>query len=468
MSETPLHYQTLREIALAYRERSLSPVEVTRSLLERISALDTGLKSYCEVLAESATHDAERAEQELARGEDRGPLHGVPVAVKDLCATKGVRTAAGTRVLADRIPDHDATVVERLREAGAVLLGKLQLTEGAFSTHHPEIDPPKNPWDRTRWTGVSSSGSGVATASGLCFGSLGSDTGGSIRFPSACCGVVGLKPTYGRVPVYGVFPLSVSLDHVGPMTRSSWDAAALLGVLAGPDARDPVSLLDPVPDYTANIEQGVRGLRIGVDEAYVVDGADPQEADAVLESVRVLESLGAERVAVRLPDLASVLDAWLPVCAVEAAVAHEAHFPAEAEKYGPVLRATLEAGLATTGAEYARARAAGRAFGGELARLFEQVDVFACPSFNLGAPPLEIINATTGGGDRNAVGPLMKFTAPFDFSGSPTLSLPCGFSSDGLPLSLQLVGRHLDEALLCRAGHAFESATDWHRRHPDL
>ncbi len=452
---------SLSELAPRLERRELSPVEATEGQLARIEALDPSLHAYATLLREAALQDARRAESEIAAGHYRGPLHGVPIAVKDLCATKGVRTAAGTRVMRDRVPDHDASVVERLREAGAVLLGKLELTEGAFAEHHPDIEAPRNPWDATRWTGVSSSGSGVATAAGLCFGSLGSDTGGSIRFPSACCGVVGVKPSYGRVPLYSVFPLAPSLDHVGPMARRAKDCAHLLKVLAGFDPRDPSSRREPVPDYAAAIDDGVSGVRIGVDTSYVCDGTAPEVSEAVLAGLRVLEAQGAELVELRMPAMEDLLEAWLPVTAVECALAHEATFPSCADEYGP-LRALLERGVNVTGAEYARGNDLRRAFSGELAGLFEDVDLLGLPSFLSPAPPLDLM--AQGGGD--APGNLLRFTAPFDFSGSPTISLPCGFSADGLPLSLQLVGRHLEESLLLRAGHAFERATDWHERHP--
>ncbi len=464
MSPDSLAFRSGAELAAAYRSGELSPVEATSASLARIEALDGRLHAYVTVLADSAREDARRAEAELGRGEDRGPLHGLPIAVKDLCATKGVRTTCGTRVLADWIPDHDAAVVERLREAGAVLLGKLALTEGAYATHHPDVATPLNPWDATRWTGVSSSGSGVALAAGLCYGALGSDTGGSIRFPSACCGVVGIKPTYGRVPLHGVFPLAASLDHVGPMTRSVRDAADLLGVLAGHDPRDPCSRREPVPDYCAGIEDGVRGLRIGVDEAYVSEGVAPAVQDAVQAALEVLTDLGAVVAPIQMPPLAELVRAWGLVCAVECLVAHQATFPARADDYGPGLRGFLEGAVGTPAVELAKAEALRRRFAGQLAERFEQVDLIGCPSFMAPAPPLAAMDSAPPNAD---VSPVMKFTAPFDFSGSPTLSLPCGFSN-GLPLSFQLVARHLDEALLCRAGLAFERATAWHEQHPPV
>jgi amidase len=465
MSTTDLHYLTLSELSARLRSRELSPVEVTDLLLERIERLDGELRSFVTVLAESAREQAAEAEAEIDRGQIRGPLHGVPIGVKDLCATKGVRTTCGTAVLADWVPNTDATVVERLVAAGAVILGKLKLTEGAFAAHHPDVIPPVNPWSAAHWTGVSSSGSGVATAAGLCYGSLGTDTGGSIRFPSACNGLVGIKPTYGRVSRYGAFPLSDSLDHVGPITRSVADAATMLGVIAGSDPQDPTSRREPVPDYRAGLASGVRGVRVGIDETYCTEGVDGELSAAVLAAAEVLREWGAETREIEMPPIREVAEGWTPFTAVEAVLAHRATFPARAEEYGPTLRALLEKGLSVTGTEYADIQSAREIFRGRLAAVLEDVDLILCPPQPFPPPPLAAMEQ--GADSPEAVGAVLRFTAPFDFSGSPTITLPCGFSAEGLPLGLQLVSRHLEEELLCRVGFAYEQATDWHTRHPN-
>ena len=330
MPETPIYYMTMTDVARLIEGRELSPVEVTGVMLERINALDGHLKSYATVMADHALESARRAEREIAAGEYRGPLHGIPIAVKDLCFTKGVRTMGGAKVYADHVPVFDSTVVERLETAGAVLLGKLNLTEGAMGGYNPEFQIPLNPWDNGRWSGASSSGSGAATAAGLCFGSLGSDTGGSIRFPASACGIVGLKPTWGRVSRYGVFALAESLDHVGPMTRSSADAAIMLQAIAGHDSRDATSLSDPVPDIVSSISDGVRGVRIGVDEHHISDSVDPEVTEAVLEGVKVLEGLGAEVVEIKMPDVDKYIPAWPVLCSAEAVAAHRENYPCQA------------------------------------------------------------------------------------------------------------------------------------------
>ncbi len=461
-----LEFETIVGLSRAYAAGETSPTEVTRAILGRIERLDPGLHAFTVVDAEGALAAARRAETAFSDGRAQGPLEGVPIALKDLYFTKAMPTTAGMAILADWTPDHDATVVERLAGAGAVLLGKLTMTEGAFVTHHPKVPAPVNPWDRARTAGLSSSGPAAALAAGLCYGALGSDTGGSIRFPSAACGLVGLKPTYGRVSRYGVFPLAASLDHVGPMTRSVGDAAAMLSAIAGTDPRDRTTRREPVPDYLALLSDGAAGLSIGLDEAYCREHAGPAVADAVLASVEVFESLGAAIRKVSLPAMGELLRGFVSLVAVEAAVAHEPYYPERAEEYGDGLRRLLEDGHEARAVDYARVQAAGRALSAQLSEVLSGVDALLCPSWPEPAPPIATDGSTDDVLDES--GNMLKFTAPYNFSGHPTLSLPCGFTEGGLPLSLQLVGRHLSEDVLLRLGHAYEQATDWHTRHPAL
>ena len=465
MNDDSIRFETLTEIASRIESRQVSPVEVTRAMLELIEEHDGRYKSYATVMADRAMAQAETAEREIAAGRYRGPLHGVPIGVKDLCFTKGVRTMGGTRVLEDFVPRFDATVVEKLNAAGAVLLGKLNLTEGAMGGYHPDRDIPVNPWDAGRWSGASSSGSGVATAAGLCFASLGSDTGGSIRFPSAACGVVGIKPTWGRVSRYGVLALAESLDHVGPLARSVADAGIVLQAISGADPNDPTSLSDAVPDMLSGIDRGVKGVRIGLDERYVTAEVDSQVADAVLDGVRLLEGLGAQIVEVRVPGVDAYLDAWEVICSAEAVAAHEATYPSRREEYGPWFRDWLDLGAGVTGAAYARANNLRADCNGRLRSVFESIDVLACPT--MPEPTFETKPSWLYGPMELGMS-LLRFTAPFDFNGAPTISLPCGLSGDGLPLSLQFVGKHLAEPLLCRIGHTYEQATEWHSLQPPV
>ncbi len=467
MADVPLHFKTITELSKLIQSKQVSPGEVTRAILDRIGELDSRYKTYATLTADHAMDAARRAEQEIATGRYLGPLHGVPIAVKDLCFTAGVRTMGGCKVLADHVPSFDSTVVVKLESAGAVILGKLNLTEGAMGGYNPDFDIPLNPWNPERWAGASSSGSGVATALGLCFGSLGSDTGGSIRFPAAACGVVGLKPTWGRVSRYGVLDLAQSLDHVGPLTRSSADAGIVLQAIAGRDINDPTALLDPVPDMLAQIESGVKGVRIGLDEGYVTNGVDSQLSRAVLDGVRVLEGLGAEIVDVKMPDVDRYLPSWHVLCPAEALDAHRQYYPSRRDDYGPFFRDWLDKGAKVSGADYAQANNMRAECNGLIREALQDVDVLACPSTIGPAHPVTP-EALYGPLDDNRGTAFQRFTVPYDFNGAPTLSVPCGFSGDGLPLSLQFVGKHLAEPLLCRIGHTYEQATDWHTRRPPV
>ena len=466
MPARDLHYSELAEVGQRIQKRELSSAEATQAQLDRIVRLDGQLKSYAYVMTSSALEQAHAADKEIAAGKVRGPLHGVPIAVKDLCWTKDAPTAAGMKIYRDNRPGEDATVVSRLKEAGAVILGKLQLTEGAYADHHPDIDPPRNPWDATLWSGASSSGSGVATAAGLCYGSLGSDTGGSIRFPSAANSVTGLKPSWGRVSRYGVFELAATLDHIGPMARSAVDCGAILGAIAGADPRDPTAVLEPVPDYLANLSGSLRGTRIGVDPRWTSEGVDAVATKILQDALRIASDLGAEIHQIVVPDPTAMIADWFPLCGVETAVAHEATYPSRKSEYGPALAGLIELGLQQSGTDYQKIVLRREAFRGMMRALFEKVDLLAVPAQTFAAPALAKM-ATLGENPELITG-LLRFSCPFDMTGSPTITLPGGFTESGGPVAFQFVGRHFDEARLVAAGDAFQRVTDWHRRHPSL
>ena len=478
----PLHYSSLRDVARRIQAREVSPVEVTTRILDRIAAIDPKLKSYATVMREQALEAARIAEGEIQRGTYRGPLHGVPIAVKDLCYTKGVRTMAGTSIYADFIPGHDATVVTKLRQAGAVILGKLTVTEGAMVNYNPARDISVNPWREDVWTGVSSSGSGVATSAGLCYGSIGTDTGGSIRHPSAANGIVGLKPTYGRVSRYGVFPLAESLDHVGPMVRRAGDAAIMFEAIAGFDSNDPTSLKDPVPHMLDELEKGVRGLRIGFDRRFATEGVHPEQAAAIQAAVDALRGLGAQIVDVhiQMPNVAEVINMWLVLCSKEAVTAHAATFPSRKNEYGPGFRAILEMGAAVSPADHAKAVQYRKDLSAKYRAVLSTVDAFAYPAASGGVFSIskeaqygslaDFIAASEK--YRNGYNPHLvnaaAFNMPDNFSGTPTITLPCGFSSEGLPLAIQFAGQSLSEHMLCRIAHSYEEATGWYKKHPNV
>jgi amidase len=466
MDASDLHYLELTELAVRIRAREVSPVKVTRAQLDRIASLDGSLGSYALVTADVAMSQAEAAQAEIAAGRYRGPLHGVPIAVKDLCWTKDIPTAAGMAIYKNYRPVEDATAVRRLKEAGAVLLGKLQLTEGAYSDHHPSVTPPKNPWNAQYWAGISSSGPGAATAAGLCYGSLASDTGGSIRWPAAANGLTGLKPSWGRVSRHGIFELAATLDHVGLITRSAADAGVMLGAIAGSDPNDPTAVLDPVSDYVAIVGQGVQGLRIGVDAVWSSDGVDAATQAVLSEATNAFRALGATIVDVHFPDVTQTIADWAFNCAVEAAVAHEATYPARKDEYGPVLASIIEAGRALSGRDYQKILLRRRALRGRVAALFGTIDLLLTPVHPFA--PLTLATIRTLGEQPELISKLQRYTCPFDMTGNPTITLPGGFTDEGLPVAFQLVGADLSEATLVRAGAAFQSVTSWHRRHPAI
>jgi amidase len=459
-----LHHLEIGELARLLAARKVSSLEVTEQMLRRIERVDPRLKSYALVIPELALAQAKQADRMIGRRQILSQLHGVPIAVKDLCFTRDVKTASGMPIHRDFVPQIDATVVRKLHEAGAVLLGKLQLTEGAFADHHPSIAPPVNPWHADHWSGASSSGSGVATAAGLCFGSLGSDTGGSIRLPSAADGVTGLKPTWGRVSRYGCFELAASLDHIGPMCRSASDAAIVLGAIAGADANDATALRAPVPDYEASDDRDLHGFRVGFDESYALSEVEPEVMHAIDDTLRVLRSLGAQVVPLRFPDVSAVVAEWAPNCAVETAVAHEATFPSRRAEYGPGLAGFIDLGRSLSGMDYQRILLRRREFTGRVHQALEPVDVMLIPAIPFTVPT--VARMATLGRVASELAALIRYTAPLSMSGHPTLTVPAGFTTKGLPVAVQFVGNHLGEVAICRAGRAFQRATDWHRRHP--
>jgi aspartyl-tRNA(Asn)/glutamyl-tRNA(Gln) amidotransferase subunit A len=460
MSEA-IAYATIRELGARYRKRELSPVEVTRALLARIEKLDPILHAFVTLTPDRALADARAAEELLRRGDDR-PLLGIPVGHKDIYLTRGIRTTGGSALLADWIPDEESTCGRRWQDAGTVLLGKLITHEFAFGIQFPghRFPPARNPWNLAHIPGGSSSGSGAALAAGLVHGATGSDTGGSIRGPAAFCGVVGLKPTYGRASRAGVLTLSWTLDHTGPLARTVEDCALLMQPLAGHDPLDPASSHAPVDDYTAGLGRGVRGLRVGVVRNYFFEGIDPDVERAFEEAMATLRRLGAEVRDVQIPSLAAT-HSFLLIMLAEAYAYHERDLREHPELYGDVLRERLLAGALVTGAEYVQAQRIRSGICRETAAVLRDVDVLATPTTPKPATPFAQAHDPEFGFPRSNM-------PPFNITGSPTLALPCGFSASGLPVSLQLAGRPFDEATVLQVGHAYEQATGWHTRRPPV
>ena len=436
-------------------------MEIVQSQLARIRGLDATLHAYALVTEDLALAQARVAEAEILAGEYGGPLHGVPIAVKDVFSTKGVRTQGGLKRLSGHVPGRDAAAVGRLKDAGAILLGKLHTTEGAMDGYHRGFPIPRNPWGENRWPGVSSSGSGVAVAAGMCYASLGTDTGGSVRIPSAANGIVGMKPTYGVISTQGILPLAKSLDHVGPMARSVGDAAILLQALAGPD--------EPPPNMNR--------VRIGFDEKLCSEGVEPCQTEAVWQAVRVLQKGGARVVSVSLPGLDAVSGIWYVIAAAEAAAPHGETFPSLRSDFGEGFRAFLEQGRSVSAAAYDDAQTHRAKWVARTAECFREFDVLACPSLPGGAfqynPEDAYCGSNLGAGHSDGIpssylAAMNRLMLPFNLNGYPAITLPCGTSPDGMPLGLQLVGRAHSEHLLILCGTALERETTWHLRHPPV
>jgi amidase len=466
--QEPVHFASLLDVGALIEARDLSPVELTAQILARVEALDGDLHSYLTVLADDAMAAASRAEQEISAGDYKGPLHGIPFAVKDLCYTQGVPTTGGLAVLADFVPEYDATVVERLKAGGAVILGKLNLTEGAMAGYHRDFQIPVNPWDASLAVGGSSSGSGVATAAGLCFGAIGTDTGGSIRFPSAANGIVGLKPTYGRVSRHGILALAESLDHVGPMARYVSDAAAMFTVMAGADPNDPTSLAEPVPNILSVLDGEVRALRVGFDVDYATRDIDAGLVASIEQAIPVLESLGIEVVEVTMPAFTpDHFNMWIALCSFEAVRAHSQTYPSRADEYGEFFRVFLEAGATITSDVYQALSEQRAAYSAGFVTALADVDAVLCPAGHVPSPA--DTEARYGAGrsiEEASANPNFRFTFPANFAGTPTITVPCGTRADGAPYALQFMGSRLSEPVLCRIAYAYEQAASWHRNHP--
>jgi len=480
-------YQPIHELTDAYRRGDLTPTAVAEAYLARIDALDGRLGAYLTVVRDQALAAARESELRWRAGAPLGPLDGAPVALKDVLCTRGVRTTCGSKMLESFVPPYDATVVERLRAAGAVILGKTNMDEFAMgsSTEHSAFHPTRNPWDLARVPGGSSGGSAAAVAGGLAAGGFGSDTGGSIRQPAAFCGVVGMKPTYGRVSRYGLVALASSLDQVGPFARDVRDAALLLGAVAGHDRRDTTSIQAPVPDYVAELSKGVAGLTLGLPDEYFIDGMDPDVERAVRAAIEVLKELGARLERVSLPTTKHSLAAYYLILPAEASSnlarydgvkfglrvpgrdlvemesrTRAAGFGAEVKRRIMLGTYALSAGYYD--AYYGKAQSVRTLVRREFAAAFARVDLIVAPT----TPNV----AFKHGEKEDPLSMYLNdvFTIPGNLSGIPGISVPCGFSVTGLPIGLQVLGRPLDEPRLLRAAYAYEQATPWRLRRPEL
>ena len=460
---TPLTLPTITATARALRSGSTSSEAITTRCLAAIRDRDPAINAFITVTADQALSEARAAETEITRGRRRGPLHGIPIALKDLFDTAGVKTTAASAVFANRVPSQDAEVVRRLKQAGVVLLGKLNMHEFAYgdTSAQTHFGPVRNPWDRQRISGGSSGGSGAAVAARLCYGALGSDTGGSIRQPSAYCGIVGLKPTYGRVSTTGVVPLSWSLDHIGPMCRTVADTAALLQPIAGYDPLDINSVDAAVPEYAKALGQKVSAFRIGLPRAVFYEALDPEIERAVSEALQTLGRLTASTKDVELPPYST-----LPVVGAEAYAFHAPYFTKTPELYQSATRGRIEGGARVSTTAYIEGKRELDRLRRAVAAVFSNVDVLITPTTPILPQTVDEAVNTPSVPPPGGVAPSLRNTQPFDIYGLPTISIPCGFSRTGLPIGLQISGPRLGESQVLALAYAFEQATDWHRRAP--
>ncbi len=469
MNKRELCFLTLAEQSRLIRDGEASPVDMVESALSQIERVDGKVNAFITVMADSARAAAREAEQEIARGDYRGPLHGIPIALKDLFYTTGVRTTAGSKILRDFVPDEDATVVTRLREAGAITIGKTNMHEWAFgpTNTNPHYGDVHNPWDLSRVSGGSSGGSAAAVAASMASAALGSDTGGSIRIPGALCGVVGLKPTYGRVSRYGAVPCAWSLDHIGPLCRTAEDAAIVLGAIAGQDPKDPASSDRPVPDYQSEISQNIAGLRIAVLKEYVTDPTDPEVAAAFQAAVAALQRLGAAVEEVSLPEARYAVPASTAIMSAEASNYHEEMLRTRREDYGPDVRERLELGLMMAATDYVKAQRIRRMLIDRSMQLFRKYDALICPTEPATAPLLDQPTVRFEGLEEPRNATLVRHTRLFNLTSFPAATVPCGFASSGMPMAMQIAAAPFAEGMVLRIAQAYQQVTQWHRRLPE-
>ena len=470
MAAHNVEHLTLVQAADLIKRKEASPVELVRACLERIDRWDSHLHAYITVLKDAVLAQAQEAERAVLRGDTLGLLHGVPIALKDAFAMRGVRTTGGTKVLEHNIPDYDSAVVERLRKAGAIFLGTLNMHEIAFgaTTANVHFGVARNPWRQDHIPGGSSGGSGVAVAASLCLGSVGTDAGGSVRLPAALCGIVGLKPTFGRISRFGTLPLSLTLDHNGPMTKTVADSTLLLQILAGADVRDPGCSTKPVPEYSKALTEEVKGLKIGLPQEYFADGMESEVRDAVLTAVRLLEGQGAKVEEVSLPHSRYAPATLVALVLAEASSNNARYLKTQAQDYSEEVRNLLYLGMVLPGSRYVQAQRVRALIRQDVTAAFRKVDVLALPSVGVAAPAIGQRYVKLGEKQVNISAALPRATLLFDLSGHPAISVPCGFTTNGLPIGLQIAGRAFDESTVLRVAHAYEQQTPWHIRRPVL
>lgn len=462
---------SLAQAAQRIKRKAISPVELVDAALARIAAVDGRLKSYISVFADEARQVAKAAEIMTLAGHDLGPLHGVPIALKDNVATKGTRTTAGSKILSDWKPEKDATIAARLRQAGAIFVGKLNMHEFAWggTSDNPHYGAVRNPWNTGHFPAGSSGGSGAAVAARTCYGAIGTDTGGSIRLPSAINGIVGIRPTYGRVSNHGIIPLAWSMDTAGPMTRTVEDCAIMFGTIAGHDPNDATTARAATCDYTAGLTAGVRGLRIGVIPGYFFHHLQPPVLAAVKQALDTLVGLGAQIVDVEIANIHGNISAQLTIESAEPSTYHQRWLRERPDDYGADVRSLLEIGEMLLATHYLQAQRYRTLLRNEFMDAFRKVDVFVCPTLPFTATKVGAMKVVIENGvEEDMLSAIMQYTGVPSLTGLPSLNVPCGFDPNGLPIGMQIIGRPFDEATLFRTGAAYQSATDFHTKAPQL
>jgi len=461
-------YLSVAELCRLIRKKEVSPVDVVKAHLTRIEAFEPALNSFITLLPEQAMGEAREAEREIQAGQYRGPLHGIPIGLKDVFQVKGVRNTSGSKIFDHFVPDFDSTVALKLKEAGAILLGKLNLNQFSYGTtgENPDYGNMHNPWELDRVTGGSSGGAASATASAQCALAMGTDTGGSIRIPSALCGLVGLKPTYGRLSRYGITPLSWSQDHPGPITRTVEDCALVMNAVAGYDPRDTSSANISISDFTQALTNKIKGLKVGVPKEFFEEPIDSEVEHSVRNAIELLSQLGAEVLEISWPMYHESKAISSTILMAEATTYHSQLMKQHSSNLDPKVRLRLEAGYFISAVDYLQAQRARRLFYQRSCDLFKKVNLLAGPTVPIPACKIGTEEVQIGKTRLGVLPALSQYTRSFNLTGFPTITVPCGFSKNGLPIGFQMAGKPFDEMTVLRAAFAYEQATDWHQRRP--
>ena len=470
MDPLEICYQSAGQLSKLIKLGQISPVEIIEAHLERIELTEPVLNSFITLTAEQAINAAHKAESEITSGNYKGPLHGIPVGLKDLFNTGGIKTTSGSRIFDNFIPDRDCTVAARFNNAGAILLGKLNMHQFAYGPtgENPDYGHMHNPWNPDHYAGGSSGGSGSATAAGQCTVTMGSDTGGSVRIPASLCGIVGLKPTYGLLSRHGLTPLAWSMDHPGPMVRTVEDAAIVLNAISGADHNDKTTYDHPESNYTTALIENINGLKIGVVKEFFDDLIHPEVDHTVREALKKLEELGAQLIEISFPMYSESQAISSTILMSEAAAYHRELVLNQGDQLYEPVRLRLQSGLLISAADYIRAQQARTMFNQEASKLLQDVDLLVGPTEPVPAPPLLSPDVTIQGKTIGITPALTQYTRPYNITGFPAISIPCGFSEDGLPIGLQLAGKPFDEITLLRAAYTYEQSTTWHKARPNL